>query len=302
MIKNKKVLFLLFIVFVSCNKQVRLDHEFYSNEIFLVGKMDVNFGVEVYLTKTFSPLEAVAIDTLDIPDAEVVFFRGNDSIGQLIYNSNAGCYQYLDTENLLAGEYYWVDVKVSGYSNIFSDPVKLLEIPEVEISSLELSNNPDSLSTLRIAELTINLDDAYAVDNMYYLKWLVGSENEFTENQIAIKNGVILSCPTTFDTYLFDYCFDGVENVPITFTSSYNDYSMFVNDTFEYSFSTVSLDTTIFQFQSIDSLGMKNILSQNSNLFSDYQPSIPAITFSNMSNGLGIFYSVSSKEFILSSP
>lgn len=164
------------------------------------------------------------------------------------------------------------------------------------------TNSSDTLTEKRNVRLTMELDDNFDEIDMYQLEWKVGGNGFFQAIDFEILNNTILSCPASWNTFLSDECFNGQINVPIILTSTYNDSIDLIIDNNLDNFVEIATDTTIIIFKNIDELGQNFLRSQLNSLFIDSENQNPPSSFSNISNGRGVFYSVATKEFKLPSP
>jgi len=290
--------FLSFAVY-GCVKKTLLDHDFEANLLLTEARIDASTGVEIYLTKTFSPQETVNLDTLVIADASITLFENNDSIGELLYDEDSFKYYYTNLNNIVPGNTYAIEIVVAGYPVVYSEPIVLIDSPALDFVSIVRTN--DTTEFYSQTEVTFNLSDNLEEDNMYLIDWFVGSNEYYEELQIHVKDGSILDCATPIKPYLLDNCFNGLNDIPITIYASYGNSIFSFIDDFE-GFNSVATDTTIFNFRSVDEFGQKYLRSQSYSIFEEEQTSVPPITFSNMSNGIGVFYSVGNKSYTLTSP
>ncbi len=286
---------------IGCKKKVVLDYEFESNRLLTQASIDVSKGVEVYLTKTFSPTETINLDTMIVDDAIITLFMDNDSIGQVEYSSEAMRYYYTNLENIHVGSQYSLKINSPNYPILFSDAVVLIEDPDVELVSIIRTNAADTASRLRETEITLSLLDNFDENNMYLIDWSVGSNAGYSELQIQLKDGSILNCPVTINPYFLDNCFNGQSNIPIVIYASYRDSMIISVDDLTGEILRVATDTTRLNFRSVDEVGQQYLRSQSFSIF-EGETNVPPITFSNMSNGIGVFYSVGHKSYTLPSP
>ena len=293
MLKNIIFLFLLF-TFSSCIKDVDYKLDFEGSKMVIWGGGVSGQQLKVSVTKTIPPLTEVNDpNTLFINDALIEVFE-NGKLADTMYNIGKGKY----LSNLIAqeGNYYKIAVKAKGLPNIISG-VDTVSIPAkiIDTEIIDILYDPDSLVSPEII-LDLGITAKKSLKYPYnILILLIFSNGESYEKNLSLDADIdFVECQSCFDI-LDNPCIKKIGNDIYKINTKLTLYDP--------GFKASDIDSIRFVLATFSSLSTK--LCQNAINLEEYYGnplpfvSNPAVNFSNIEGGYGLFMLTSADSITL---
>ncbi len=315
--------FCLFIVLLgllsACEKSVELPLPPHDPKIVVNARLSAGDSIEVYVSRSYGPLEDVDSENIQLTDATVEILDNGQSLGQLAYRDTT-VQDFWGSGEIILGKYvlrnhlaqadhtYSIKVSHPDYESVTAETTvpKAMKITQAEVAQNAFRKVYGDGYAEYQSLLRITVDDPAAIENFYRINHL----------QITVRNTFEPSIPDsifTMDIYVEgvaeeagdggyealesygkDETFDGTSGT-IDFLCYLPTSDLAPNEIFDMEFTELiitSLSANADWYQYIDKVNLQRGSDiDDIGLF----PSESVVVYTNVENGYGIFGAATKK-------